>query len=985
MDTCVWGDVAPRSGFSDDCDCHQVHSFNSNVSVADWVVVISEESKIEFREKFLHGKIWSGNSRLDFQPYGEAENFSAQNNVLSVFEFSEITLQTKCEQIQISLFTEMFLKANRTADGNSYMEYRADQNVNLIFSSDVMQVNAFSGQWAQVSAVTWHLPMSPRTIITSSTLNGLSRQLHVVSFNGNYNINISVFGAQVQLEYGNIKVQIKSDYRFVRIRSGLYILDLKTVASPFKMLVSDYEMIVQYESEQVIVQLLPNSSNIIVNTGRYSRVIIDCGSDSIVLGSQEVRPIGNIKLLSMQLKILLKSGNVSSIHASANQSQITMQTTSTNMASTASYHVIDINGGRTNLHIFTGNISMDIVANADLEPSPTMLTPFPTPQDKFQNIRVDNSSYNFSTAQRNSNNNNRVSITHSQHAMASQSVSYEEVIFVTKATSSPETESSKRTSTAKNTSNCSTVGTTAKSIILLNKSSLASLGKLPTLETLYSSTSFALTTVASNVSSSSTVTVLPNIPFNPGMTLTRDQLVESITHMDLPKTSRSIQSFTGTSTTSNSGVTKAVVSGKESDVETWETDESGGNDQTNFIEFNWDKVADSSSAARTTTAVVSTTAHSDPGQSFGSQKAFNTECVEIELSEKQNIPLFSEEAAVMTISEATIKSIVMKTDRSIGSAWTPFASLPFEFPATARYPSTTSFRKNKKRKNEMTLYTKKFSTKKELNKSTAKVPSVTMITAVKEILGKVVQHGSSMNESQHDHENAETEFRLQQNFFSSSKFKRALSGFENEEIYELQLKVPSNINLTTVELHDEFLLALKKFVLFTSLHERRLTISEDAVHIKIKNMERNGEYLKLLYSVSFDITVASYANNCSSGVNKINNCAQHRAFSGINLLLAVVGIVIVVLSVTVLFVHHKYYKFKLFFNNMSIFSSSSKKKGYPTTSKNLSKVLGTKILSTSITVIANIVISEQLLFNEELIQIKHQSPYIAAACEGQLS
>lgn len=80
-----------------------MHSSNSNVSVADWVVVISDESKVEFQEKFLHGKVWSGNSRLNFQPHGQAENFSAHNNVLSIFELSQAILQTKCEQIQVSL------------------------------------------------------------------------------------------------------------------------------------------------------------------------------------------------------------------------------------------------------------------------------------------------------------------------------------------------------------------------------------------------------------------------------------------------------------------------------------------------------------------------------------------------------------------------------------------------------------------------------------------------------------------------------------------------------------------------------------------------------------------------------------------------------------------------------------------------------------------------------------------------------------------
>lgn len=60
-------------------------------------------------------------------------------------------------------------------------------------------------------------------------------------------------------------------------------------------------------------------------------MIIDRGREAVVLGGREVRPAGNINLLSMQLKILLKSGNISFIHASTNRSQIAMQSTSTNV------------------------------------------------------------------------------------------------------------------------------------------------------------------------------------------------------------------------------------------------------------------------------------------------------------------------------------------------------------------------------------------------------------------------------------------------------------------------------------------------------------------------------------------------------------------------------------------------------------------------------------------------------------------------------
>ncbi|EJW77268.1 hypothetical protein WUBG_11821, partial [Wuchereria bancrofti] len=224
----------------------------------------------------------------------------------------------------------ILLRANRSTDGHSYMEYRADKKVNLIFSNGVTEVNAINGQWAHVSAVTWQLPVAGQITIGSNILNGLNRQLHIVSVSSNYNINMTIFNAQMKMRYGNITVQITSDYRFLRIRSGLYMVNLKTIVSPFEILVSDHEMIVQCKNERAIVQMLPNSSNIIISTDQYSRVFIDRGREAVVVGGREIRPAGNVNLLSMQLKILLKSGNTSSIHASTNRSQITVQTTSTN-------------------------------------------------------------------------------------------------------------------------------------------------------------------------------------------------------------------------------------------------------------------------------------------------------------------------------------------------------------------------------------------------------------------------------------------------------------------------------------------------------------------------------------------------------------------------------------------------------------------------------------------------------------------------------
>ncbi|VDM12234.1 unnamed protein product, partial [Wuchereria bancrofti] len=539
----------------------QVHSSSSNVSITDWVVVISDESKVEFQEKFLHGKVWSRNSRLDFQPHGQTEKFSAYNNVLSIFELSQI-----------------LLRANRSTDGHSYMEYRADKKVNLIFSNGVTEVNAINGQWAHVSAVTWQLPVAGQITIGSNILNGLNRQLHIVSVSSNYNINMTIFNAQMKMRYGNITVQITSDYRFLRIRSGLYMVNLKTIVSPFEILVSDHEMIVQCKNERAIVQMLPNSSNIIISTDQYSRVFIDRGREAVVVGGREIRPAGNVNLLSMQLKILLKSGNTSSIHASTNRSQITVQTTSTNMASTASHHAVDITGGRINLQVFSGNVSLDILANNHLESLPTMLTPFLTPQDHFQNTTLDNFDHNFSTDEQDNSSNKTVLPTQVPFTMASVSSDFQTGIVTTTdrhiygsipesaftipllpqlTLVFPESSSTALTSSKTLTSSSSTestalshsenisltsfiaeateterigtstnvpswpkvVETTTTSIISPDTSTVASSGTLSTLRTISSSSSFTLTAMPSSLLPNSLVTILPTIPLIPIKTL----------------------------------------------------------------------------------------------------------------------------------------------------------------------------------------------------------------------------------------------------------------------------------------------------------------------------------------------------------------------------------------------------------------------------------------------------------------------------------
>lgn len=344
------------------------------------------------------------------------------------------------------------------------------------------------------------------------------------------------------------------------------------------------------------------------------------------------------------------------------------------MASTAEHHVVDITGGKINLHVFTGNVSMDIVANTHSESLPTMLTPFRTPQDNFQNITMDNSDRNFPTGEPNNSSNKSVLATQTPLTMISHSVLDESNDFqvgVTATTGDHIDESiepaftipllpwltlssikptdtvslvfpelstttvltnrttSKPLSSAENiapshSENTSYVTfiteatkterigtsidtpkvgeTTTAPIILVNSSTVASSDTSSRLRTAYSSSSL-LTTVTSSMLLGSPATMLSTIPLIPVKTLTSSRTTDIIIS-SMPVTSLP-QSFISTSTTSSSSsVTEVVVSEKE-----YSNDENPEYVQTDFIEFSWDNIAESSIPITTTTTMIAITAH----------------------------------------------------------------------------------------------------------------------------------------------------------------------------------------------------------------------------------------------------------------------------------------------------------------------------------------------------------------------------------------
>ncbi|VDK43594.1 unnamed protein product [Gongylonema pulchrum] len=130
----------------------------------------------------------------------------------------------------------------------------------------------------------------------------------------------------MQLLYGYVRVQTSPDYRFLRLSSGLYTVDMKTVLLPFEIFISEQRMIVHCINERAIVHscFCKSLTNYFAN--KFNKHEFD------------------------------------------------------GFASFCGYY------WWKNELAYLGNVSIDIFANAYLEPVPTMLTLFQTPFDNFGGI-----------------------------------------------------------------------------------------------------------------------------------------------------------------------------------------------------------------------------------------------------------------------------------------------------------------------------------------------------------------------------------------------------------------------------------------------------------------------------------------------------------------------------------------------------------------------------------------------------------------------
>ena len=253
------------------------------------------------------------------------------------------------------------------------------------------QVEAVNGRSASVTANTWTTQVERKLTVSSSVTQNTNRQLMITSVSNEYNIVITLDGAQVGLLYGNIRLDISADYRILVLMTERHRVELRTLYSPFDVTITNADLLVRAPDDSTVLRIRPNSSDVDIDVSQLSRMTMDkfeggtltMSGQSVVAGTEEVL------LDSRELILNLIAGDSAAntaIHSSSNFSQLTMRTNVTKASLVAGHHFIQILGGTPHLLLSTGNITLDITGNNNQISTVTLLPPFVQPQDQFNNI-----------------------------------------------------------------------------------------------------------------------------------------------------------------------------------------------------------------------------------------------------------------------------------------------------------------------------------------------------------------------------------------------------------------------------------------------------------------------------------------------------------------------------------------------------------------------------------------------------------------------
>lgn len=182
-----------------------------------------------------------------------------------------------------------------------------------------------------MTANSWSMQIARKLTLSSSITEGTNRKLVITSVSNDYNIIITLDGAQVGLMYGKVRLDIAADYRTLVLLTDRHRVELKTVYSPFDLTLTDNELLIRAPDDNTILRIRPNSSNVDINVGQLSQMTMDSfeGSGVAVQGQSVVSGTEELRLDSKELILNLIGGNKpedTSIHSSSNFSQLSMRT-----------------------------------------------------------------------------------------------------------------------------------------------------------------------------------------------------------------------------------------------------------------------------------------------------------------------------------------------------------------------------------------------------------------------------------------------------------------------------------------------------------------------------------------------------------------------------------------------------------------------------------------------------------------------------------
>ncbi|CAJ0951778.1 unnamed protein product, partial [Mesorhabditis belari] len=354
----------------------QVHSLNSNVSVTSAVRVVSAESRIDLKETFLNASIWSNSSELLFDNFDTYVNYTALN-VEDIFHIQSAIIHKQANKTQFSMVT------NRTQDGQTSFNEKLEGSVSLRVNDSNMGVQALDGALALINGKTRKENVEKKiNVLSAVDKNDNMRKLLIIAESNVFEVKIILNSAEVQIEYGPSVIQIDRSYKHMMIFTNKRNISLDTTNSPFEVSMTENQLLVNCKDDRTVATLSPNSTDVGISVGQYSKLEVDRGKGVMSVGSDSTIA-ERVNVTSMHLQLNLE-GNV--IRANSNRSHIDMMGNLTKVGLTAAVHNLTVAGGIPRMILDTGNITVKVLAVEERAVLPSIVPPFVMPKDNYDSL-----------------------------------------------------------------------------------------------------------------------------------------------------------------------------------------------------------------------------------------------------------------------------------------------------------------------------------------------------------------------------------------------------------------------------------------------------------------------------------------------------------------------------------------------------------------------------------------------------------------------